>query len=115
MEDEIRRFLKNKNIKFEEQKKFKWLGHQRFDFFLTDYNIAIECQGIQHFVPSEFFGMNEFEKVKMRDESKKLLSKENQIEILYYANYKFDFPYNVYTSKERMLNAILNTKKECLI
>lgn len=111
MEDEIRKFLKNNNINFEEQKRFKWLGKQRFDFFLKDYNIAIECQGIQHFAPSEFFGVDEFEKVKLRDENKKLLSKENQIEILYYANYNFDFPYNVYTSKERMLNFILNAKK----
>ena len=111
MEDEMRRFLKNHNINFEEQKKFKWLEKQRFDFFLKDYNIAIECQGIQHFVPSDFFGKDGFDKIKIRDEKKKLLSKENKIEILYYANYKFDFPYDVYTSKEKMLNAILNTKK----
>ena len=27
----------------------KWLGKQSIDFFLPQYNIAIECQGKQHF------------------------------------------------------------------
>ena len=25
---------------------FKWLGLKRLDFYLQDYNVAIECQGI---------------------------------------------------------------------
>lgn len=39
------------NIKYERYKKFSWLKKQNLDFYLPDYNIAIECQGIQHFEP----------------------------------------------------------------
>lgn len=29
---------------------------KQFNFYLLEYNIAIECQGIQHYQPIEFFG-----------------------------------------------------------
>ena len=35
---------------------FPWLNRQRLDFFLPDYNIAIEYQGEQHFKPIKYFG-----------------------------------------------------------
>lgn len=42
------------------------------DFYLPDYNVAIECQGIQHFEPVETFGGYEaFEKIIERDRIKK--------------------------------------------
>lgn len=34
----------------------KWLKRQHLDFFLPDYNVAIEYQGEQHFYPIEYFG-----------------------------------------------------------
>ena len=33
-----------------------WLLGQHLDFFLDDYKVGIECQGIQHFKPVPFFG-----------------------------------------------------------
>ena len=33
----------NNSITYERQKKFEWLGFQSLDFFITKYNIAIEC------------------------------------------------------------------------
>lgn len=59
MESEIRGILQENKINFEEQKKFDWLGLQRLDFYLSDYYIAIECQGKQHFEPIEHFGGEE--------------------------------------------------------
>ena len=54
------------------QKRFKkWLGGQSLDFYLPDYNIGIECQGIQHFKNDKMY--NKLEEVQNRDERKKKL------------------------------------------
>ena len=50
-------FLQMNEIIYIEQKKFKdWLGAQSLDFYLPEYNIAIECQGLQHYKPVDFAG-----------------------------------------------------------
>lgn len=86
LENEMHFFLKENNIKYEYQKKFDWLGSQSLDFYLTDYNIAIECQGVQHFFPIKHFGgEEEFQKTLKRDKRKKELCKNNNIKIIYYA------------------------------
>lgn len=59
LEDYVMRVLKSQKIKFETQKAFEWMtfrGKMHLDFFLPEQGVAIECQGEQHFVPSEFFG-----------------------------------------------------------
>lgn len=112
MEKEIRHFLSENNIKFEEQKKFSWLCLQSLDFYLNDYDIAIECQGIQHFEIVEHFGGKQgLYEHKERDERKKTLCEEHGIKIIYYANYKHDFPYNVITDKNKLLNEIKRSRK----
>ena len=55
LESQLKQKLTEKNIHFEEQKRFDWLGRQSLDFYLPEYNIGIECQGIQHFKPIDFF------------------------------------------------------------
>jgi len=65
------------------------LGRQSLDFYLPDYNIAIECQGIQHFKPVDFGGKGEksanelFEKNKERDDKKLKKCLSNNIEMIY--------------------------------
>lgn len=67
------------------QKKFEWLCRQSLDFYLPDYNIAIECQGNQHFEPIEHFGGKQMLLYfKDRDYRKYTLCKTNCIIILYY-------------------------------
>ena len=50
---------------------------QSLDFFLPEYNIAIECQGIQHFKPTDFAGKgqewaeNEYKHIIELDNSQK--------------------------------------------
>ena len=74
LEKETREFLTKQNINFEFQKHFDWLGRQSLDFYLPDYNIAIECQGSQHFEPNEFFGGEKsFNEQVKRDNRKKPL------------------------------------------
>ena len=55
----IKKFLKENNIKFEKQKKFedcKYKNILSFDFYISEKNILIEYDGIQHFEKQEFFG-----------------------------------------------------------
>lgn len=90
LENEIRLLLKENNIEFEEQKKFDWLGKQSLDFYIPNKNIAIECQGRQHYQAVELFGGEEgFLKRKVLDNRKKRLCEENGINIIYYSNIKY--------------------------
>lgn len=73
-EMEIRKWLELNNINFEKEKTFEDcvnLGRLRFDFYLPDFNICIEFDGLQHFkVIEQFGGIEEFERVKERDRVK---------------------------------------------
>lgn len=95
LEREIYDFLKNKFINFEYQKKFDWLGKQSLDFYLPDYNIAIECQGEQHFEPvfyrwkTKENPLEAFERQLMRDKTKYESCLKHGVKILYYGNKKF--------------------------
>lgn len=75
------------------QKKFDWLIHKNklsLDFYLPDYNIAIECQGEQHFKARKLFGGQEgFEYNLLRDKIKNELCKKHNIKILYIIPQKF--------------------------
>ena len=67
------------------------MGRQSLDFYLPDYNIAIECQGIQHFEPIDFFGGEEkFDEQIERDRIKYNLCKNNNINIIYYSNINYN-------------------------
>ena len=104
-------FLEENNVTFEAQKKFDWLGNQSLDFYLPNCNIAIECQGEQHFKGSRCFGHKELEgKWHERDKVKKALCDENGIELIYYTNARNapdEYIGTLFTSKEEMLNFIL--------
>ncbi|MFH0992645.1 MAG: hypothetical protein V1799_21825 [bacterium] len=62
----------------------KWLQHLRFDAFVSDFNLAIEYQGEQHFHPIDIFGGIEgHSEIVARDEFKRNLAKENGVVIEY--------------------------------
>jgi len=86
---------------------FKWLGKQHLDFYLPDYNIAIECQGMQHFKENDFF-RGSLEKRINLDKKKFKLCKDNGISIIYYSNLGIIYPYNVYEDKNKIINIIKN-------
>ena len=96
LERDIRRFLTEHNIKWEYEKRFDWLGKQSLDFYLPDYNVAIECQGEQHFYPVNFGGISyekallKYQNVKKFDENKKKLCDDNNVKLLYYANRQYN-------------------------
>ena len=50
--------LNENNIIFEREKKFDDFGRYRYDFYIPQKKILIECQGIQHFEKIDFFLIN---------------------------------------------------------
>ena len=114
LENEISILLKENKIIYEQEKTFEWLrdkGCLYLDFYLPDYNIAIECQGEQHFKPVDFFGGEEqFKRRQELDFIKHKLCINNGIKIIYYST--IDLPYfaKVENNKEKLLNLI--TKKD---
>lgn len=108
LEEEIRVLLEKNNIEYKfDDRTFEWLGGLELDFYLPKYNIAIECQGGQHFKAVKWFGgVDDFNKVKERDERKRKLCKENGIKLLYYSNLGIEYPYEVFEDKEKLLEEI---------
>lgn len=90
LERKIKIFFNDNNIEYIEQcghETFAWLGKQTLDFYLPKHNIAIECQGGQHFQPIEHFGgEKEFEIIKERDKRKLQKCSNHNIKILYFSN-----------------------------
>lgn len=81
------KMLKKYDVKYFYEKKFPWLGLQSLDFYLPDYNVAIEVQGKQHFFPVEAWGGKKiFELNKQRDSLKKELCEENGVDLYYYVD-----------------------------
>ena len=84
LEKKVTKYLNELDIRHIKLKKFKWLGRQHLDFYLPDYNIAIECQGIQHFEPKDFFGGNNgLAVIAERDNRKLKKCLSNNIEMIY--------------------------------
>lgn len=48
-EKAIEKVLKNSMIKYEREKAFDWLKNRKYDFFLPEFNLIIEFNGIQHY------------------------------------------------------------------
>jgi very-short-patch-repair endonuclease len=79
-------YLKENNIEFEIQKKFKNCINTKnlyFDFYIKKYNMCIEFDGRQHFENSDYFGgEKEFMKIKKRDEIKNKFCLDNNIKLI---------------------------------
>jgi len=77
------------------------------DFFIPFCNIGIECQGIQHYEPVDFFGGSSALLLQEhRDKEKYELCKKNGIEILYYTNLKKELSENTLKSIKKLINRI---------
>lgn len=85
-ERKIREYLEKNNIKYIPQHKFNNCRTKRplpFDFYLTDYNIAIEYNGRQHYEPvSRFGGTDEFVNIQIRDNIKTQYCLDNKIKLI---------------------------------
>lgn len=93
MEKEMCQLLEANNIKYISQKTFSWLKQGKYalrlDFYLPDHNIAIECQGEQHFKPIEYYGgENKYKRILVNDINKIKLCKNHNITVLHKSNTK---------------------------
>ena len=103
IEDEVKIFLSENSIKFEEQKTFEWLKYKsnlKLDFYLPEYNLAIECQGEQHFKKYRFEKDDKRLNLRIeRDKVKHFLCCMKNINIVYYTSFNSDFYSNKITCK----------------
>ena len=109
LESEIRLMLDEQGIKYNyRERKIPWLEGLELDFYLLENNIAIECQGIQHFEPIDIFGGEEKFKYRIEnDNRKRKLCEENGVKLLYYSNLGIEYPYFVFENKEKLLKEII--------
>jgi hypothetical protein len=79
-------FLNKNDIIFETQKKFPDCKNKRclpFDFYLPDYNLCCEVQGIQHFFSRKHFGGEEQLILQQKhDQIKRDYCKNNNIKLI---------------------------------
>ena len=113
LENKVKKILDENKIKYIQQKTFDWLryiGLLKLDFYLPDFNIAIECQGLQHFRPVEWFdGKEGFEEIQKRDIIKKNLCEKNGIKILYYSDTKSKIPKYVIKEADKLIDEIYDS------
>ena len=117
-EEKIVKILTENNIKFEQQKTYDDLKSDknyllRFDFYLSDYNILIEYDGIQHFKYTEGSCWNDkinFIKTQNRDKKKNEYCLKNNIPLIripYTDLDKLDYNYLLDRISEVMPNCAL--------
>lgn len=96
----------SEDILFETDKRIvKWIGQQRFDIYFPKYNIAIEYNGRQHYVPVDRFGGQlEFENIQRRDKLKREKCLSNQCILL---ELKYDYSEQDYINLCSIINKII--------
>lgn len=116
LEKAVREKLEENNINYifqASKRDIEWIDNMKLDFYLVDYNIAIECQGEQHFIPVDFAGRgkewaeNQLKINRKRDKKKYNLCKENNVEVLYYTNFKIK---NMFNSLNKLITCIITKK-----
>ena len=77
-----------------------WLGRQSLDLYIPSILTAIEYQGIQHYLPVEFFGGEEALVQRQElDQRKKTLCEENQVRLILW-------PYDLEPTADNVENAL---------
>lgn len=119
LENILAYYLMKNNIEFTYIKKFDWLKNKNpmsLDFYLPEYNVAIECQGEQHLIEGRnFTNVLQLE----NDLLKNKLCKENGVKLLYFGytpineincNKTIYNKNNYFTNKEELYILIRSTK-----
>ena len=82
----LEEMLKQLDIKYFSQQIFPECKDKKelpFDFYLPDYNLCIECQGLQHYIPVKRWGGEEHLKyVQHHDQIKRDFCKTKNIQLL---------------------------------
>ena len=87
----IAEFLQKNQIEYQKEFTFPGLEKKRFDFYLPEYNTAIEFDGEQHFIINDFFGgEQEFKNLQQRDMEKNNLCHQMNIPIIRIPYYHYN-------------------------
>lgn len=82
----VMNYLNNKGVEYRYEHTFSdclYKTSLRFDFFLPQYNLCIEYDGIQHFEPVPFFGGDDYlNELKIRDGIKDCYCNDNGLMLL---------------------------------
>lgn len=126
IEKDVFEMLTENKIEFEQQFKYDNTNlKNRLDFIIKNKNIAIECQGEQHFRPVDFANKGDkwanesFEKNLLRDSYKNSLCKKKGIKLLYYIpkkntipGYKSNKKFNGIYTNDNVCNNLLQLKNK---
>lgn len=98
------KILEELKIEYSHLVKFKWLGRKSLDFYLPDLNLAIECQGTQHFKEKFIFKRKVIKEYSLkeaieRDIAKYNLCRANNVNLLYVFDDKIKLD-NIFNNKE---------------
>ena len=80
-EIEVREWLENHNITYKRQHRFADLKKYPYDFYLPDFNLLIEYNGIQHYENIPYFH-NSLKEIQERDARKEKYCAENNIRLV---------------------------------
>ena len=104
----IEKYLKSAGIKYERQypiaidSNINQTGKAYIDFFIPQYNLFIEYNGRQHYMPVEHFGGKlQFSRQQLRDEYVRQYCLENNIALL---ELKYDLDNIITTLEEYLIN-----------
>lgn len=92
----IENIFNKRKISYHQHKTFPTLrginnGFLSYDFYLKDYNVLIEFQGIQHYEPISAFGGEEQFKIQQEHDSRKrAYAKQNNIKLIEIPYWDFD-------------------------
>lgn len=93
-EERISEYLIFNKIEYIKQKSFDgcvYKNKMQFDFFLPDFNLCIEFDGIQHFEPIEYFGgIDSLNKQIDKDNVKNDFCSINNIKLIRIPYYEYD-------------------------
>jgi len=105
LEMNVNVFLINNNVNFETYKRFDWLGRQSLDFYIPEFNIGIECQGVQHYEPNKFYdGLPGYIHRRYLDMKKQRLCREHGVTLLYFTLPEFSsFDLSAYVTTRSLL------------
>ena len=107
LEKKVALKLQKNNIEFVRGYKSKWLDKQHLDFYLPQHNIAIECQGEQHFKHKKCWDKTKRNSLQHRielDRRKLELCTEHDIKLLYFSDKKYED--NIITDENKLIEEI---------
>lgn len=106
------KFLNDYKIRYVREVEFNWLSKFRYDFYLVDYDILIELQGIQHYESIDAFGgMPGFKKRQRSDKLKRMKAIQNGYTFLAISYLKIE---NTNQFKIIVLRKILELTRNCI-